>query len=1635
MEFKSLKDSVKEKVLNRVHEMGNEIERQFNAQIEKPIKNVDIELKKVKTDLHGWIQKAEGAVNAVIWRCDQVLEKVKEKSPGPMKTPIGMAAEKLQSEALRLRDAAEQTVSAVKVKVENAEFQLKILNNSLKKDLANVKWEIMKKITGVKTAIGYLHNTVTGNVGLVDVKNKKIEKVIEHIKNAVEGIKGHVGDSKKPEYNNPKDVSIYYNWDDIRETIGDYVAKIKGEKGKGALHNTEGLTQIVTGIGEYAKAFGAYLESQVHSKWLNEIVEEKDGALNNQIYSYVYSKSEISGVGHNEKAAKVKRAIKSALPGVINGLIEQVAMESGVKSATTEDIANTYKTFVEEIKNKIADDSLVKAAVLLVEGELGVGNSNPDTPTYNALKYVLYTILKSLENSIQRIASEINKFADDAKIATLNTIIANVDRIREQVDNRRKLDYEKYLGHKIDTALKAAHEKIKTLHDNLGVALDPGSTDDNPSNAKLVDQAIDCMKETLDTQLPWYASSHVDTGFPLLQNGEVSLQTLTTYENAKDGTGVRKTLETAIKDIEDKGLRKLELIGRNPSPGVNMIDEQTFTSQVTIVKEQLAVLAGLVKRGEGTKPAGNDENGMQDYLQDLKELFGDREHKLTTTGFKGSTVKGLEKIWKHALTILGNDANDSKPNTLSTIIHKATNFYTSVIAPAATETINGIKVFIEEQVAAKINSIQETARTVYYLKITDMFHTMRNRVTTNINTINEKIAENLSTGVKGLFKNMHTHKTIIDTVASKSDFVPASIQFCPFLTKLIDYVNGDVKKIDENFGRISNLNIHVKNLFLGLSEFKHFNNEVSLRLSTLSSATSALDPQALPDAGRPVLRALQQGMMGFVGELGKGYVNRYDGGESIKEWVKRDGEKDVLTPEGKNGAKVFLTLLEILGHDLTMLRNECKLNWKKQKVCLKKSNGNRYELGRFLKDCGYGVPSQEGKQDDELKWKDEWTSEKIVSRLETVIKAAETVTHLQKCETNLNEHRTPKKTNNIDIFDIIECIMSHLKEYYRVGHLATLNAKKHPLSIYDMLQWLTGIPNNPVYVDLSADGFDSLFDKPKADSTDTEDGDITVDPNVESLNTYKETITPVLLSGVLTEVCAQSHSVLTAVLGHGHAGGRYACEFNTNTDGFMYPSDMNALICMMFEIAKRLHHQLYFLYRQCHDGTDLSGWSDCWYGNSIAGSSWKCNTIQCPNQTSNQMENQKHNQSCDQKCNQTANCGLKSPLQSYLEDGLHGFLPHQLKVERGQLVCSVKHSNMPCKTPMGFADISYMASHRQQGKHLKEVLFDFCSEEWSALSRLCGILNCLLPSAPKTLQDMFGFYNTFLSGWSKTVEREFNKAASEANFNRDNASLEIRPIFSSSDHGESNNMPHLKGDLYSLVNCKYSTNAHPAYPCGPYLRPMCYYSCGIFAAKHNDKYLSWIVYLTETFHNLLEQLYNDCCKNCGSSTSKCRVSKCADGCGAKAKPDNLVATHKETCNSIVHCKLMRPTLFRYGFVYRNIRSLSGVDTVQAKRTCKDFCDALEKVINKQEKLHRALAELVYRTIPNYLFQIRFPFMTLTLSLWLLSLLYLLHIMVIRLDLLHIKSHLHSPSSHRIAAQSLLAAARVNKLNRVFYLQP
>ncbi|CDR71575.1 hypothetical protein, conserved [Babesia bigemina] len=1013
----------------------------------------------------------------------------------------------------------------------------------------------------------------------------------------------------------------------------------------------------------------------------------------------------------------------------------------------------------------------------------------------------------------------------------------------------------------------------------------------------------------------------------------------------------------------------------------------------------------------------------------------------------------MDKL-KHDIEALRH--NITKINENISLAEKAMNSVISQIQTvlqdargSSNRAMQDLKLDLQKRAKDAFNDLQDGVQTLFANQKKAELKALQETVSTQIPIIQKLMDDDANAGLKGLMKKLHkrfqastfnglTHLTLQSLANRFNEFFR-------------DYFNDLQSQPDLSPSRLIPLTDALYALLSTMNTQRHFDATVSRKLADLQTQLDTLAPSGFAEAS-PLLNVVKRGVQAFHGELAKQYVSRYSGqnyaGQLVKEKTSPDtkapkllanpADNTEITEYGRKCAKVFLTSLATLSNDFKHLSDSCK----ESRFNQIHTSYNKYnnKLGDLFSSCGYQVSMYRDSHEGELRNKPDFTGTDIHAIIHKKIFNVSSIDLLKQWMTKKNKASSVASidADNMSLLDILQFLYDCLENYYCVSHLRHIERPKSPSSVYQMLCWLTGLPHNRVFPTVSVSDIGDLFEKPDEASGDSNpDGPLVLQTDPDTLPAYPEKIAASTLTSIIHKVCVDAEDVLIGILGHGHADGIYAVDFNTNPDGFAYPTAPGACFDMLCDVLNRLYLQLFFLYGQCSNEEPSVSWRDCWYGNQVGGSAWNCNAMQCPNQKGNQI----HKQRCNQKCDQTAQCGIKSPLQSFLEDGLPGFLPHSFTKPGCKLTCTLSnHRGIPCRTPMGFNDISVTASHRQRGEYLKKALEGFCGSDSAPLTKLCAQLTCLLQKPPQTLGDIFAFYYGYLGGWAADfygnfgksnphTQAAFKQAVNDAYFGEQYGHLDPTSLVSSSKHGDE----HSKGNLCSIANCESGSVA----PCGLYVKSMTQDITRYYSAEHKANHLSWIVYITETFCDLLKKLYDDCCKKCGPGGSKCHVKSCAEQCEIKYSDDKQKMkllkdkSHKLECKSIVTCRDTHPTLYRYGFTFGHPWGLNGSgNNERAKRTCKDFCEALKKMLAEGSVLITLRGR-----IDDFLWATRFNFSITVLALWLLSLLYLTHIMVIRLDLLHIKSHLHSPSSHRIAAQSLLAAARVNKLNKVFYLQP
>ncbi|GBE63450.1 hypothetical protein, conserved [Babesia ovata] len=291
---------------------------------------------------------------------------------------------------------------------------------------------------------------------------------------------------------------------------------------------------------------------------------------------------------------------------------------------------------------------------------------------------------------------------------------------------------------------------------------------------------------------------------------------------------------------------------------------------------------------------------------------------------------------------------------------------------------------------------------------------------------------------------------------------------------------------------------------------------------------------------------------------------------------------------------------------------------------------------------------------------------------------------------------------------------------------------------------------------------------------------------------------------------------------------------------------------------------------------------------------------------------------------------------------------------------------------------------------------------------------CLVTKPPASLPEHFQFTLALVKGWHNdanyvkdVIQTNIENSAKEVSIHLYNETSKLTDALRNayrnkhSTYGEKNHLPAY-ADVSSLAMPSACIDRNQEVYCAPYLSSLYrdYYICLPF--KNSNTYLSWAIYLPWTFWDLLNNLYNAFCEITCADWG-CRGCLRGDKC--KSGKHGVVEDEKKAdavcqCSSIVACKGVAPTLYQYGFTFGEASTLNGGKTA---KKCSDFCTQLHNV------LHSTYFDKLFEQCDMFLWKIREPFSLTLVALWSLSLLYLLHIAVVRLDLLRIRSHLRSPS--------------------------
>ncbi|CDR96476.1 hypothetical protein BBBOND_0303800 [Babesia bigemina] len=1206
---------------------------------------------------------------------------------------------------------------------------------------------------------------------------------------------------------------------------------------------------------------------------------------------------------------------------------------------------------------------------------------------FGALKDLIEHTIKTLETAYQKAYQSAAKSYLSGAIDMINTTVEGAEKTYEgAVNSHIQAIREKVpqLAHEKFTRIEE-REKLKTLFDadfdtlQKQIKVNSAFSDDFNARKTIFDNLQILIKHTVENLNAAYQKAYQSSAQKYLAKAIKDIRSKIADSERMYVDGVMAEVQAVERLISGLEVKMFKVAGQRKGLG------DRFNAPLEIL--QTAVASKSVFK--------EDLDARTNCFQNLKSLLSNTVKTLVDAA---NTFDNCAERVEHYLTESLKDAS-RRINALGSNIKKE-------VKNAFDEIVSHVYDMYSKDKIAQLDAVQEC-------------------ITEQLDKIKSIIEKDKKTSIKGLLKTVSGLNTNSKELYNRLEQLkdkPSIELLAPAVKSYLDliliYAWNDMgtllytdtlqkrsyqfkgEKIKDNFNELLN---HLATT----DKIYNYDHTFVNLLEKLKDVLNDLSPQEFGAMAYPVFDALRKGLNGFTEQLGYVYINKYVGSKPI-EWHV-DKQQTKLSQDATRCAKIFLTLIPEWHKHIPYLNRECNKGCTDKNISLQEQKMNSgitkivtNPLGLWFDCRGYKVSGFD-KQEGELRNNSGCTGKKIGENLRTFFDKRNTFGNL----------------------------LYYLYEYYKVCHVKYIPSPKPPTTICQMLHWLCGLEYTPMYENVKSYLQEWFNDFKKEHEIEK------ALPATVPKRTGHEVVTDFNLGNLLgsyQNVTIRASEVLLAILGYGDADGRYACEFYTNPYNLYYPTDKAKCFDMLVDICLRLNHQLRFLYMQCHNGTRSGGWADCRYGKNIAGSAWNCNRLQCVEQ------------GCDQNCKWHNDCGVKSPLQSFLEDGLKGFLPHQFTSPSCKLECSVKnHNGIPCKTPMGFADISITASWTRTGHDIKKVLDPYCGTLPDSLSLLCAYFLCLLRRPPQTLCDMFAFYENFFEHWSghydsmrkehvkKHKHDAFFAAVASANFGVEFDGLDPTTMFGSSSHSSAATT-HLKGDLFAIVNCK--PNENPVHPCGSYLQPLSYEVRCVFTEKLAADYLSWIVYITETFYNLLNDLYNKCTKCCIQQQADCYGRICAKGCTVDSTTEAAESkkltdkTHGELCNSIVQCAGIHPTIYAAGFTFGSPWSLSGDNGVGKKRSCKDFCTALGMVVAK----YNALYNLVNKHIPDFLWEIRYKFFYTLVALWAYSLLYLLYVIIGRLDTFHIRSHLRLQSSHKISAQSLLATARLNNLAKLAYLR-
>ncbi|CDR71793.1 hypothetical protein, conserved, partial [Babesia bigemina] len=717
------------------------------------------------------------------------------------------------------------------------------------------------------------------------------------------------------------------------------------------------LDKIESGVVTYVGTFENF-DSKVQ-EWVTDILK-KDKIVNDR-----YLKRYVS-TNIRESYFKIRdsthmhgiltTAVRTALTRYITAAGEKVRLMTA-ESRPNETIAFHLRALKEGIEHFVGQlgmvlDDRVGAIVDDVEDQLGVEDGK-SSPGKSHLTYAIRILLHQL-HSVARQAG------NDAAALLNETFVnmANVDKSIVDV---------KALSSTIEAELTpddSSHDYSK-LGNQMRNKLINAATDDNEVKNKMKDLLREaCIRgiDELQAQITKIVAGKFTDGRTSLEGIKSELVKLQTKE-------------------------EVDITTTHADGGDSLLEKQAHGLHVTV----LNFLRDKI--GESATPAQSSvHNDMKRLLRNvdiLKQNVANVKKRVCAVGEK------LEKCIIQAEELITETTKE------------------------ATRSFDRLRDAVNIIVERAFNDIQKEARIRYTETKRKEVDALMNIVTDQLTSITKTISDDLATGVKGFIKTLKDGTTKnLSSMQGKNigrlkkfgdlssqqeydrrQFTDLAEAFHDFCQPLHTYLLGEITRANlNNSGTTPNYSARLKSIFTAFStllphlrEANKYDHRVPSMLSNLRDALTVLKPDGFSTPNSSTLDCITSGLTKFADELDKAYISVYDGQGFEGKVVEETGTVEVYTTGvypvylsteyGKKCAKVFCTALEILFHDLSELREECKRDWKDLNICMHPGEDIENGLASYLKNCGYGVPSKQGVQDGELRYGESWTGESIRATL------------------------------------------------------------------------------------------------------------------------------------------------------------------------------------------------------------------------------------------------------------------------------------------------------------------------------------------------------------------------------------------------------------------------------------------------------------------------------------------------------------------------------------------------------------------------------------------------------------------------------------------------------------------------------